>query len=101
MSRIGNTTKDITTVIKNAVVTEKSAMVAGMELSVYTFEVEAKATKPSVMAAIKSKYKVTPVKVNIINVPSKRVLIRGKRGVKPGFKKAMVYLKSGDKIEIV
>lgn len=101
MSKIGKTTKEHTTLIKKAVVTEKSAMVAGAKLPVYTFEVGESATKATVISAIKAKYKVTPVKVNIMNVPSKRVIVRGRRGVKSGYKKALVYLKAGNKIEIV
>jgi ribosomal protein L23 len=50
---------------------------------------------------VKELYKVTPVKVNIINLPAKIVFTRGKSGRKAGVKKAVVYLKKGDKIEFV
>ena len=42
-----------------------------------------------------------PTRVNIAKIPSKRTLSRGKRGVKKGGKKAYVYLKEGDKIELI
>jgi large subunit ribosomal protein L23 len=101
MSKLGQTIKTNDSVIKGAVVTEKSAMVAGANISVYTFEVAREATKPMIIAAIKAKYQVTPKQVNIINVPRRRVVVRGKRGVRSGMKKALVFLKAGDKIEVI
>lgn len=79
-------------------ITEKAG-IAG-EASVYTFEVEKTATKGKVKHAVKELYKVEPVKVNIVNLPAKKVFIRGKFGSQAAVKKALVYLKKGDKIEI-
>lgn len=79
-------------------ITEKSG-VLGESLNVYTFEVHKRATKHSVSKAVKDAYKVSPIKVGIINLPEKSILVRGKKGRKPGIKKALVYLKKGDKIE--
>lgn len=81
--------------------TEKT--VNGSENNVYTFEVRRDATKFQVRDAVKAFYKVTPVKVNIVN---KRPALRPKgstnRMVKvPGMKKAYVYLKKGDSINLV
>jgi len=42
-----------------------------------------------------------PIKVRIVNLPSKKTLARGKVGRKPGVKKAYVYLKKGEKIEFI
>ena len=70
-------------------------------LGVYTFEVTDKANKKNIAKAVKELYKVTPVKVNITKLPSKKVFSRGKVGRKSGVKKAIVYLKKGDKIEFV
>jgi DNA gyrase/topoisomerase IV subunit A len=39
--------------------------------------------------------------VRIINLPAKKVFVRGKKGVQSSIKKALVYLKKGDKIEFV
>lgn len=90
-------------IIKNPRITEKSGIQAeGAEgASVYTFEVTAEANKKNITKAIKELYKVTPVKVNITNLPAKKVFSRGKIGRKSGVKKAIVYLKKGDKIEFV
>ncbi|MEI6057446.1 MAG: 50S ribosomal protein L23 [bacterium] len=68
-------------------------------LNVYTFKVLGTATKGSITKAIKSEYKVTPVKVNIVNIPDRPITYRGRPSTASGFKKAMVFLKKGDKIE--
>lgn len=81
-------------------ITEKAALSADKN-NVYVFEVSPDATKTSIAASIKESYKVTPVKVRVANIPDKAVFVRGKRGVKRGGKKAYVYLKKGDKIEIM
>ena len=81
--------------------TEKS--VAMGEKNVYTFEVKRDATKFQVRDAIKALYSVTPVKVNIVNkLPASRKKGSSGRMVKvPGMKKAYVYLKNGDTINLV
>ena len=93
-------------IIKRPRITEKSGLQAegtgsAEGFAVYTFEVMAGANKKSVAKAIKEIYKVTPIKVNITNLPAKLVFSRGKNGRKSGVKKAVVYLKKGDKIEFV
>lgn len=70
-----------------------------MESNTHAFEVSSSTTKKQVIEAIKVFYKVNPIKVRIIKNPSKKVLIRGKEGIKAGVKKAYVYLKKGDKLE--
>lgn len=93
---------DYTWVIKKPRITEKAAINAEAN-RVYTFNIHQDAKKGDVMNAIKTFYKVNPVKINISNIPSKNVRSRrtGKKGVKSGGRKAMVYLKEGDKIEFV
>ena len=81
-------------------ITEKAAIGADSS-HVYVFEVTKNATKKSVAASVRDAYKVTPEKVRIATIPSKQVFIRGKKGVKSGGKKAYVYLKKGDKIEVM
>jgi len=92
--------RDITLkTIKEPRVTEKSSTVA--EQNVYTFNVAPSANKTEVKKAIFALYKVKPTKVNILPVPQKSVMSKGKMGVKSGGKKAVVYLKKGDKIEFI
>ena len=81
-------------------ITEKSGIMSETA-GVYTFEVRENANKPMIAQAIKALYKVTPVKVRVVNLPAKQVFVRGKRGTSNGVKKAMVYLKKGDKINLV
>jgi large subunit ribosomal protein L23 len=85
--------------IKNPRVTEKASFAA--EQNVYTFNVSPDANKNEIKKAIFSLYKVNPVKVNILSFPAKQIVVRGKKGVKQGGKKAFVYLKKGDKIEFI
>ena len=80
-------------------ITEKATLVS--ESSVYIFEVAPKASKREIEKAFTDKYKAVPTKVTTVTVPPKKVVVRGKRGVKAGFKKAYVYLKKGEKIEIM
>ena len=79
-------------------ITEKAAYAT--EKNIYVFNVERDANKIQIKKAIKDQYKVTPVKVAIVVSKPKNVTFRGKPGKQNGFKKAMVYLKKGDTIEI-
>lgn len=81
-------------------ITEKATLKADTE-NVFVFEIAQNATKLNVRKAITSIYNVIPTKISIARNPSKKVFSRGKRGVVSGVKKAYVYLKEGDKIEIV
>lgn len=81
-------------------ITEKAALLADKS-NVYVFQVTPNATKKSISASIHEAYGVKPVKVRVLAIPSKQVFMRGHRGVKKGGKKAYVYLKKGDKIEII
>jgi len=80
-------------------VTEKATTVA--ESGIYVFEVEKGTTKREIAKAVEELYKVKPTKIGIVKIPRKQVFVRGKKGLKAGGKKAYVYLKKGDKIEII
>lgn len=90
---------NFTKIIKNPRVTEKAS--AAYENNIYTFDVSDRANKTEIKKAIFTLYKVKPTKVNILPVPKKDIVVRGKKGVKQGGKKALVYLKKEDKIELV
>jgi large subunit ribosomal protein L23 len=83
-------------------VSEKAAALASVQVKspVYTFEIGPRANKNQVKQAVSQQYKVTALRVNIINVAGKKIFMRGKVGRRPGLRKAMVYLRPGDKIEI-
>lgn len=92
-------TTHLSSVLKRPHITEKATFSA--ESSVYVFKVDAAASKDLVAKAFKEQYKVMPVKVRTVTIPAKSVFVRGKRGTKSGYKKAYVYLKKGEKIEII
>lgn len=92
---------DLAGVLVRPHVTEKTV---GMgEKNVYSFIVRSDATKYLVRDAIKSLYSVTPVKVNIVNKAPRQYLSKkkGRRLTETGVKKAYVYLKDGDSINLV
>jgi len=92
--------KDLSSVIKKPRVTEKAGVKAETQ-NVYTFEINKNFGKKDVAEAVKEIYKVTPIKINITNLPPKNVVSRGKSGVQSGIKKAVVFLRKGDKIEFI
>lgn len=79
-------------------ITEKASLLS--EKGIYVFDIATSANVHTVAAAIKAAYKVTPVKVSVAKIPSKSMFVRGKRGTVSGGKKAYIFLKKGDKIEI-
>lgn len=86
-------------VLKNPRITEKAAYAS--DKNVYTFDIAPRASKVEIVKAVKEIYKVTPIKVNVVAIPKKRVFRKNSVGVKGGGKKAYVFLKKGDKIEFV
>jgi len=92
---------NLSAIIVGPRLTEKS--VAMGDRNVYTFTVARNATKFKVRDAVKALYGVTPVRVNIVNkLPAKRLSGSKNRLVhETGYKKAYVYLKKGDTINLV
>ncbi len=89
----------MTTIIKNPRVTEKASFRA--EQNVYTFDISKEANKTEIKKAIFALYKVKPIRVNVLSIPRKSIMSKGKIGVRGGGRKALVYLKKGDKIEFI
>ncbi|MBX4198600.1 50S ribosomal protein L23 [Candidatus Parcubacteria bacterium] len=89
----------MTQIIKRPRITEKASMKT--EAGVYAFDVATVANKKTIAHAIKELYNVTPIKIAVVTIPTKRVMIKGKWGNKGGGKKAYVYLKKGETIEFV
>jgi len=82
-------------------ITEKGAYLS--EKGVYVFNVAIDANKHDIMAAVKSIYNVTPRKVTVVTVPRKIVATRStnRKGATRGGKKAYIFLKKGETIEII
>lgn len=92
-------TSEIASIVLSAPhITEKATFLS--EGGAYVFKVSKRSNKILIKKAIKELYGLEPRKIGIINIPSKIRLSRGRKGVKSGYKKAVVYLKKGDKIEI-
>ncbi len=86
-------------VIKRPIDTEKTR--AQAEYGKYTFEVDRRANKHQVKEAVEEIFGVEVLSVNIINVPPKKGRY-GRRIVtrKPAWKKAIVTLSPGERIDI-
>ncbi len=85
--------------IKRPWVTEKSTDLA--VVGKYVFIVRPGATKPEIKKAVKEVYKVDVVAVNVVNRPPKRKRFGGRRlGSQGAYRKAIVTLKPGQKIDI-
>jgi large subunit ribosomal protein L23 len=88
---------DARSLIIRPIISEKSY--AGIEHNRYTFEVHKSARKPEIADAVAEVFKVTVVSVNTMNVPGKKRRLRASTGMTRTWKKAVVTLKEGDKIE--
>lgn len=89
-------------ILKNPRITEKATVLA--EGNAYTFNVDANTTKSEIIKAVKALYKVTPLAVRTVTIPTKKVMPKTRNqkiGKTGGGKKAYVYLKKGDKIEVL
>ena len=93
--------KPILNIILAPRITEKGAYIS--QHGVYVFNVATSANKFEISAAIQALYKVTPRKIAVVTVPKKVVQTRGtnRTGQTAGGKKAYVYLKKGETIELI
>lgn len=91
---------DYAHILKHARITEKASM--QQTGNIYTFDVAPSATKRDIIRAVSALYKVKPVKIAVVRVPEKKVrnMKTGKIGIKQGGKKAYVYMKQGDTINL-
>jgi large subunit ribosomal protein L23 len=88
-------------ILKLVRLTEKSNQLSS-KLGQYTFEVFGDATKNQIAEAVERTFKVTVRRVNTQNYRGKNKRSRqGRPSVASDFKKAIVTLKAGDKIELV
>jgi large subunit ribosomal protein L23 len=82
-------------------ITEKAANL--LDKNVYTFEIPKGTSKYDVRDAVKSLYNVTPLQIRIVNQAPRRYMskTRGREKLVSGKRKAYVYLKEGDRIDLV
>lgn len=85
-------------IILKPILSEKSLM--GADAAKFTFLVHDDANKPEVAQAVKAIFNVDAIKVNIINIPADDRIVRGRhKAHSKAYKKAVVTLKKGQKIE--
>jgi large subunit ribosomal protein L23 len=85
-------------VIRRPLVTEKNT--ALQAAGKYAFEVAKEANKVQIKQAVEKGFKVTVTGVNIISVRGKERRVGRKMVATSSWKKAVVTLKAGDKIQI-
>lgn len=80
-------------------ITEKATDLVGKNQ--YVFEVFPKAGKTEIKKAVESLYGVNVTGVGIVNIPRRKIRVGRTMGFKGGYKKAIVRIKSGQKIEVL
>jgi large subunit ribosomal protein L23 len=84
-------------VLRRPLVTEKSTVLQGMNK--YAFEVADDANKLQIEQAVEKAFKVTVTGVNVITMRGKKKRMGRREVISQPWKKAIVTLKPGDKIE--
>lgn len=90
---------DARTIIKSPVITEKGTDL--QKQNKYCFAVDRRANKIQIRRAVEEIFKVKVIGINTIKMPGKRKRVRYREGKTPDWKKAIVTLREGDKIELV
>jgi len=80
-------------------VTEKSTMLREAHNQI-AFRVSSRANKAEIKKAVESALKVKVESVNIVNVSGKRKRMGKFEGRKPSWKKGIVTLKAGEKVDL-
>jgi large subunit ribosomal protein L23 len=89
------------TIIQKIILSEKGSRETEKN-NCYFFRVHQSANKPEIKKAVEAIFKVHVVKVNTMNCSGKRKRLRTmKYGRTSSYKKAIVTIKKGEKIEIV
>ncbi len=92
----------MTTFTINPHVTERTTTLANRGTKpAYTFVVESDLNKPAIKKAFFARYQVKATRVAVITVSPRRIVYRGRPGRRPGFKKAIISVPAGQKIDFV
>ena len=89
---------DVRQILLAPVVSEKSYSL--IEDDKYSFRVHPRAHKTQIRQAVEELFDVTVVGVNVVSVRSKPKRRGFSKGTKPGWKKAIVQVQAGDRIDI-
>lgn len=90
---------EVSRILKAPLVTEKATDLA--KGNQYLFKVFPKTNKSEIKKAIENLYNVDVLDVKIVKVPRKRIRIGRIMGWRKGYKKAIVKIKEGQKIEVL
>jgi large subunit ribosomal protein L23 len=85
-------------VIVAPIITEKATFAS--EQNKVVFKVAKTATKPQIKQAVEKLFDVKVTDVNTLLRKGKRKTFKGKRGFQSDFKKAVITLAEGDKIDV-
>jgi large subunit ribosomal protein L23 len=85
-------------IILKPVISEKTTELMG--INKYVFRVSMSANKLMVARAVKDLFGVQPEKVNVLTVRGKNRRLRFRTGKRSAWKKAIITLKPGEKIEL-
>ena len=86
-------------VLRRPLITEKSTIMQDGH-NKYAFEVDSRANKVQVKTAVEESFSVKVTGVNMLIVKGKRKRFGRKLVQKPSWKKAVVSLRAGDKIQL-
>jgi large subunit ribosomal protein L23 len=89
---------DMYHIIRRALITEKSTL--AKEENKYVFEIDRRANKIEVAKAVEKLFKVKVLDVHVMNMTGKKKRVGRIMGEKPSWKKAVVTLAPGSRIEI-
>jgi len=84
-------------VLRRPLITEKNSILQAQ--SKYAFEVAKEANKPQIKQAVEKAFKVKVTTVNVMTVPGKTRRVGRQQVLTQSWKKAIVTLKPGEKIE--
>jgi large subunit ribosomal protein L23 len=85
-------------IVKRPLITEKNA--ALQVVGKYAFEVDKRANKMEIKQAVETGFKVNVTKVNVVTIPGKSKRMGRRITMTASWKKAVVTLKPGDKIDL-
>ena len=85
-------------VLRRPIITEKSSLL--QEQGRYVFEVMTEANKAQIREAVERSFDVKVRTVNVINVRGKRKRFGNRLTARPSWKKAIITVRPGDRIEI-
>jgi len=85
-------------VLRRPLITEKNTILQAQ--GKYAFEIAREANKPQIKQAVEKAFKVKVLAVNVMTVPGKTRRVSRQQVLTRSWKKAIVTLKPGDKIEL-